>query len=67
MRNFFHDKYLFVIVFYFIQEVLLKEDNPSSIKSNEIIPDIDLMNFDIRERFYECYNPGYDGDTIVIK
>lgn len=36
-------------------------------KSNEIIiPDIDLRNFDIREKFYECYNPGYDADLIVI-
>ncbi len=37
-----------------------------SKKSNEIIPDIDIRNFDIREKFYECYNPGYDGDYIVI-
>jgi hypothetical protein len=34
-------------------------------KSNDIIPDIDLRNFDIRERFYNCYNPGYDADLIV--
>ena len=33
--------------------------------SNDIIPDIDLRNFDIRERFYNCYNPGYDADLIV--
>ena len=31
----------------------------------EIIPDIDLKNFDIREKFFECYNPGYDTDLIV--
>jgi len=34
-------------------------------RENETIPDIDLRNFDIREKFYNCYNPGYDADTIV--
>lgn len=34
-------------------------------RENGIIPDIDLRNFDIREKFYDCYNPGYDADLIV--
>ena len=34
-------------------------------EKNEIIPDIDFRNFDVRERFYDCYNPGYDADLIV--
>lgn len=39
--------------------------NLSNINTQDIIPDIDLRNFDIRERFYNCYNPGYDADLIV--
>jgi hypothetical protein len=33
--------------------------------NNAIIPDIDIKNFDVRERFYDCYNSGYDADPIV--
>jgi len=34
-------------------------------QEKEIIPDIDLRNYDVREKFYECYNPGYDADQLV--
>lgn len=44
---------------------ITENGNDKGAKQNEIIPDIDLRNFDIREKFYDCFNPGYDADIIV--
>lgn len=40
--------------------------NINKLYSEEFIADIDLKNFDIREKFYDCYNPGYDADLLVF-
>lgn len=61
--------FLFIINISFILKEFASKNtqNEKDRNSNklEIIPDIDLKNFDIREKFYECYNPGYDADLIV--
>jgi len=56
---------LHIIVFIKVLKANLINDSIEKNFINDIIPDIDLKNFDIREKFYECYNPGYDADLIV--
>lgn len=65
----FNTKIFPILLIAIIKESISKISNSeTNIKenANEIVPDIDLRNFDIREKFYECYNPGYDADMIVF-
>ena len=60
--------YFLLLLSILINVVLTIENNLEKLENNvnaDVIPDIDLRNFDVRERFYNCYNPGYDADLIV--
>ena len=53
----------FFILIFKLTYFLTQQNNLKYLTEN--IPDIDIENYDVREKFYDCYNEWYDGDYIV--